>query len=67
MVGREAPFHCTMEPLTKFMPVTVKVKSGPPTGTLGGDREMSAGRGTVILKLLVLDVPPPGVGLNTVT
>lgn len=67
VVGRASPFHCTMEPLTNFVPVTVKVKAVPPAGTLGGEREVIAGRRIVMLKLRALEVPPPGVGLNTLT
>ena len=53
----------------KFVPVTVSVKAAPPPTAVFGDRELSVGLafGVVIVNVCALEVPPPGVGLNTVT
>jgi len=53
----------------KFVPVTVSVKAAPPPTTVFGDKEFSVGLafGVVIVNVWALEVPPPGVGLNTVT
>ena len=54
----------------KFVPFTVKVNTGAPAVTLAGESEVMAGTGLVETELMVntdtFDVPPPGVGLNTV-
>ena len=60
---RAAPFHCTTEPLTKLLPVTVSVKFGPPATTVLGEREANVGVGAgawVIVKGRALEVAPPG-------
>jgi hypothetical protein len=53
----------------KLEPVTVKVKADPPAVADAGLIVVStgAGLGAMIVKVCALDVPPPGVGLNTVT
>ena len=38
-----APFHCTAEPATKFVPLTVSVNAPLPAATLDGDIELSVG------------------------
>ena len=38
-----------------------------PTAALLGEIELSVGTGLLIVKVLAVDVPPPGVGLKTVT
>src|SRR5712691_10324116 len=52
----------------KLEPVTVRVKAGPPCSALLGESEESAGTGltAVMVKATAAEVPPPGVGVNTV-
>jgi hypothetical protein len=68
VVGRPAPFHWTTDAGAKSVPVTVNVKPGPPAFALDGDSmpRMGAGFG-LIVSVAVLDVPPAGDGLKTVT
>ena len=57
-------------PLTKLVPVTVKVNPAEPAAMLVGDNEVSVGTGfvaAVTLKFTVFDAPPPGVALVTMT
>src|SRR5437016_8156710 len=53
----------------KFVPVTMSVKAAPPPTIVFGDRELSVGLafGVAIVNVCALEVPPPGVGLTTVT
>lgn len=70
VVVRDDPFHCTVELPTKFVPVTVKVKSDPPAIVEVGEIETIVGTGfaaAVIVNVCALDMPPPGVGFATVT
>ena len=65
-----APFHRTLDPETKLEPVTVRVKAGPPAVPELGEVEVRVGTGlltAVMVKVCAPDVPPPGVGLKTVT
>lgn len=61
------PFHRTVEPLTNPVPLTVSVNAAPPAMDEAGLRPVVAGTGLLIKKVWVLDVPPPGAGVNTVT
>src|SRR5439155_593156 len=69
VVVRWPPFHCTMDELMKFVPVTVSVNAAPPATAVLGERELSVGLGfgAVIVNVCGLEVPPPGAGLKTVT
>ena len=67
VVVRLDPFQSTTAPRTKPVPFTVSVKAGPPRVLLFGVSEVSVGTGLLMLKVAAFDVPPPGVGLNTVT
>jgi hypothetical protein len=69
VVARWLPFHCTTDELMKFVPVSVSVKAAPPAVALDGEIELSVGLGfgAVMVNVLAVDAPPPGVGLNTVT
>jgi hypothetical protein len=68
VVVRGAPFHCTIEEDRKFVPVTVSVNGAPPTMAEPGVKEPIVGSGfLVIVKVNALEVPPPGVGVETVT
>jgi hypothetical protein len=61
------PFQFTVEPETKPVPFTVSVNAAPSAGVEAGLRPVVAGTGLLIVKVWALEVPPPGVGLNTVT
>jgi hypothetical protein len=67
VVVRSEPFHLTIEPLTKLVPFTVSVKAPPSAVAEDGLRLVIAGAGLLMVKICAFDVPPPGVGLNTVT
>src|SRR5437016_733098 len=43
VVARAAPFHCTVEPATKFVPFAVSVKAPLPAAALDGDIELNVG------------------------
>ena len=70
MVVRAEPFHCTTESETKLLPVTDSVKPPPPAMAEVGLRAAEAGAGLGAALMVItwgLEVPPPGVGLKTVT
>src|SRR6267143_2550975 len=67
VVVRAAPFHCTVLPLTKPLPLTVSVKAAPPAVALVGDTDVSVGAGLFSENACAAVVPPPGVGVTTVT
>jgi hypothetical protein len=67
VVVRALPFHCTVAPETKFVPVTASVNPAPPAVALEGESEVGVGAGLLMVKLRALDVPPPGEGFTTVT
>ena len=62
-----APLKLSTELLLKFVPVTVKSKAGSPTVLLVGKMLANVGAGLFTVKLSGPVVPPPGVGLVTVT
>ena len=64
------PLKLTTELETKFVPLTVNVKAAAPAVTLVGEIDVSVGTGfgaLATLKTTAVEVPPPGVGLITVT
>ena len=61
------PFHLTLEVGTKPLPLTVKVNAVPPALAEVGLMVPMEGSGLFTVKVRELDVPPPGVGLLTVT
>ena len=69
VVVRGLPFQRTTEVIAKFVPVAVNANVAPPAVALVGEIELSVGTGlvAVIVNVTEPDVPPPGVGLNTVT
>ena len=71
VVVRALPFHRTTEPPTKFEPLTVSVKAALPAAAELGARLVATGTGLLVAEVMekvsAPDVPPPGVGLNTVT
>jgi hypothetical protein len=68
VVVRSTPFHRTLDPETKLLPVTVRVKAGPPAVVEDGVMLVMIGTGLEVcaVKVTALDVPPPGVGVKTV-
>lgn len=67
VVVRGLPFHCTVEPLTKLLPLTVKVKAAPPAVAPFGFKLVIEGRGLLMANVAASEVPPPGAGVVTVT
>jgi hypothetical protein len=70
VVGCGAPIQSTTDVLTKFVPVTVIVNGAEPALTVPGERFVIVGSGFAVLEIVKVaefDVPPPGVGLVTVT
>lgn len=65
VVVRLAESHRMTELDTKFEPVRVNVTPLAPAEALMGLMEVSVGIGLFTVKVTVEDVPPPGVGLNT--
>src|SRR5437879_1551015 len=68
VVVRAAPSTCTTDVPTKFVPVAVSVNAAPPADADDGEMldSVGAGGGFVTDSVTAFDVPPPGVGLNTV-
>jgi len=54
------PFHRTVSPLTKLLPVTVNAKVVPPATAVAGEMEFKDGVGAVMLKPREFEVAPPG-------
>jgi hypothetical protein len=69
VVGRGEPFQRTSDVIAKPVPITDRVKAGPPAGVDAGLRRVTVGLGfpTTIDNVTAFDVPPPGAGLKTVT
>jgi len=68
VVVRPVPFHNTVAPLTKLLPLTASVNLALPAMTVPGDSEVAFGTGFTMLKARDGDdVPPPGAGFTTVT
>jgi hypothetical protein len=61
------PFHLTLDDGTKPVPITESVNAPPRALTETGFNAVIVGSGLATVKVLELDVPPPGVGLLTVT
>jgi hypothetical protein len=66
VVARLAPFTCTTESGMKLLPVSVSVNPGLPAETLEGEILESEGSGLLTVRVTGEEVPPPGVGLETV-
>jgi hypothetical protein len=56
---RLEPFHLTTEPLTKPLPLTVKVNDDPPLRVDDGLRLVIVGAGLLVVNAKAFDVPPP--------
>jgi hypothetical protein len=67
VVVRSAPFQRTFAVETKDAPFTVSVKPALPASALEGEIVLIVGEGLLIVNVCAPDVPPPGVGLKTVT
>jgi hypothetical protein len=69
VVERSAPFQRTTDPEINPDPATVNVKPFAPEVAIFGMRFAMVGTGLfpTTVKVCVLDVPPPGAGLKTVT
>jgi len=67
VTARAVLLNVPVIPLTKFVPLTVRVKAAPPAVAFAGENEVMVGTGLLTLKLVALDVPPPGAGFVTVT
>jgi len=67
VVVRGEPFQFTTEPETKLVPVTARVKAAPPAVALEGASLVTPGTALSMVKVFAPEVPPPGVGMNTVT
>ena len=67
VVVRLLPFHRTTEFAKKLVPLTVSVKALLPATTVLGARLVRVGDGLLMVKVNALVVPPPRVGLKTVT
>ena len=67
LVIRGAPFHRTSDPFTKLNPFTINMNCGSVVRALVGDMEFRTGTGLLMVKDCGAEVPPPGVGLETVT
>jgi len=65
VVVRFEPFTWTTDPFTKFEPLAVSVKAGPPAVAVLGEMLASDGGELVTVKVSAVDVPPPGAGLKT--
>jgi len=48
VVGRGLPFHSTVAPGAKLLPVTVRVKAGAPTGAAAGASDVTVGRVSLV-------------------
>src|SRR5262249_28648164 len=66
VVGRSAPFHLTVEVLTKFDPLSVRVNPASVASLVVGLRVVSPGTRLLTVNGSESDVPPPGTGVETV-
>ena len=66
-VVRLAELNVPTEVDTKPVPLSVRVKAGPPAGAVAGWSDVSVGAGLPMPKLSVFDTPPAGGGLKTAT
>jgi hypothetical protein len=70
VVVRALPLKLTVAPLTKPVPLAVNEKVAEPAAAFAGWRDVNTGAAllaALIVKVRVLEVPPPGDGLVTVT
>lgn len=67
VVDAGTPFQFTTEVFRKFAPFTVRVNAAPPTIALVGEMEAAVGLALSMVKVVALDVPPPGPCVSTAT
>src|ERR1035438_8770676 len=71
VVARFEPFHCTCDPFTNPLPVTVSVNAPNPAAADTGESALTAGAGLFTVNVTVAEVPPPTPpgddGFTTVT
>ena len=69
MVGSGVPFQLTTDVLANPLPLTVSAKAPLPAAAVAGASEETTGAflATVIVNFAAFDMPPPEVGLATVT
>lgn len=65
-VVRAPPFQLAVAPETKYCPVTATVVVASPINASFGESDVTTGTRLRTTKLCPLEVPPPGIGLNTV-
>jgi hypothetical protein len=65
-VASGEPFHCTVAPETKPLPVIVRLKAGPPAATELGLRAEMAGVGAAIVNVRLLESTAEGLTTRTV-
>jgi hypothetical protein len=58
VVESAVPFHCTVDVLKKFVPLTVRVKAGPAAVANTGLRLVIVGTGAVTVTWTALEAPP---------
>jgi len=66
VVTNGTPLKSIVDEALKFVPVTVRVKEGPPAVVEVGEILVVVGVGLLIVRVCALDVPPPGAGFTTV-
>src|SRR5256885_16747325 len=67
VVVRLAPFQRTTDDARKLLPFTVSSNVGPGAVAAVGDSEPATGVGGPTVNVEALVVPPPGLGVKTVT
>jgi len=67
VVASATPFHFTIVPAKKFVPVSVSVNAAPPAFAVVGESRPKVGNGSLIVNVIAADAPPPGAGFNTVS
>ena len=65
-MGQSTPFQRITVSEANPVPVTVRVKSGPPATVLSGEMLVREGNTALTGMATELDRPPPGAGLKTV-
>jgi hypothetical protein len=67
VVVRGLPFQSTTELASNFVPDIATVNAAPPATAELGVIKVMVGGGTLIMNVAGAEVPPPGIGLETVT
>jgi hypothetical protein len=67
VVVRLLPFHSTCDAAMNPLPLTVSENAADPAAAVSGAIEAIAGAGLLTLNVAAAELPPPGVGVITVT